>query len=303
MQAQTHKEPDLERYISYITSFIPEPQKSDVVFYHNGSIAIGKVNAYLGGSDINTKQYYHIVVLDNDPPHLSEGAKRMYFHKHHAVMLPPEHEYRIGGMFSACGYYYYLIVSRDVIEQIAREYYDRAVSLNVVQSTVSLQAVNLLNQIELELAGKKPGAGAMSRYLLSVFIAHIFRGARADDRAETLIDTGGITKACDYIERYYNSQIDIDELAHIATISKYHFMRQFKQATGLTPYSYIKQLRLQKGRALLIETNLTVSEIAKMCGFVSSSHFASNFRKRFHTTPSCLRKDSKQHFQNSISAV
>ena len=286
----------MDKYIEYITSFVPDHKKPKIVFNKSNRMAIGRVNIYLGGNNIQTRQYYHIVALETEPPNIFDGNKTIYCHKHHVVMLPPEHEYRIGRMFCTCGYYYYLIVDRKLIEQISQEFFGVTLSPGVMQSTVSLQAISLLNQVGAELAQKKPGYETVSKCLLSVFFTHMFREMRFDDYSRALIDTGGITRACEYIQQYYNSHIDIDELARIANFSRYHFIRQFKQATGYTPYHYIKQLRLQKGHALLTDTNLTVSEIAGICGFLSPSHFTSDFKSKFHMTPSRLREETKTAF-------
>ena len=287
----------MEAYIEYINSFIPGHQKKTPVFHQNSFMLLGKATAYHGGSHVNTRQCFHIVIHSSDtPPPLTEGRKTLYFKKQHAVMLPPERDFVVGGEYCPCNAYRYLIVKKDVIEQIAKDYFGRPASLGILQSTVSPQILNLFSLLEMELANPKAGSEIVAKSMLSIFICSMLRSVTETHPSLEQTDGDGISLACAYIEEYYNSPIDIDDLARVANISKYHFMRQFKQATGRSPHSYLKQIRLQKSCELLMDTDFTVSEVARMCGFLSASHFTSEFKKLYLVTPSHARKQRKQHF-------
>lgn len=66
--------------------------------------------------------------------------------------------------------------------------------------------------------------------------------------------------------------------------------RHIKEATGLTPDSYIKRLRLVSARVKLRETDTTITDIAYLCGFANSNHFTTLYKKVFGITPSEERR-------------
>lgn len=75
------------------------------------------------------------------------------------------------------------------------------------------------------------------------------------------------------------------ELARELGISRTHLFRAFRQSTGVTPYAFIADLRLQKAKEMLQQTDRTATEIALECGFASSSHFAFAFKRVHGTCP------------------
>lgn len=80
-------------------------------------------------------------------------------------------------------------------------------------------------------------------------------------------------------------QHSLDDLAREAGMSKFHFLRSFRDMTGLTPHAYLTQLRLAKAFTLLNTTDRAVTEIATECGFSDQPHFIRCFKKMWGTTP------------------
>ena len=102
-----------------------------------------------------------------------------------------------------------------------------------------------------------------------------------------------VEQAIIYIETYYNSNITINEICNTIYISPCHFQRIFKNATNKTPYQYITEFRLNKSKEKLNEENISISEIARLCGFLSSGHFSTVFKKNEGQTPSEYRNSLK----------
>lgn len=94
-----------------------------------------------------------------------------------------------------------------------------------------------------------------------------------------------IGEVIDYLERNYKSRIYLDEMADRACMSKRHFHRIFKNATGESPLDYLIQIRLQKARELLRTTCLAVSDVAYESGFADVNHFIKKFKKHLLVTP------------------
>lgn len=93
-----------------------------------------------------------------------------------------------------------------------------------------------------------------------------------------------------YIASRFDQPISIAELAEVANVSVFHFCRAFKSATGVTPYRYVVNERIEEGKRLLRTTDASVMDIALAVGFENHAHFSSTFKKQVGVTPSAWRK-------------
>lgn len=119
------------------------------------------------------------------------------------------------------------------------------------------------------------------------------RGARSRSGSGT--DRGGglgaapLARVVDHMNAHLADRISLDELAAVAHLSKHHFIREFKAATGLPPYAYLTDLRLTEG-ARLLRTTRTIDSIARACGYRSASQFAKSFARAHGVSPSTYRR-------------
>lgn len=103
-----------------------------------------------------------------------------------------------------------------------------------------------------------------------------------------------LTETCKYIQENYHKNITIKELANNVALSPSYFLKMFKKNANTTPTEYIISIRLANAKQLLTESNLTVAQIAEMCGFNDASYFSYYFRRRFGIKPSEYRvKENK----------
>jgi transcriptional regulator GlxA family with amidase domain len=80
------------------------------------------------------------------------------------------------------------------------------------------------------------------------------------------------------------------ELARTVKVSPRQLERLFRKYLGRTPTRFYLELRLDKARRLLQQTEMTVLDVALACGFVSASHFSKCYRERFVKTPRAERQ-------------
>ena len=85
--------------------------------------------------------------------------------------------------------------------------------------------------------------------------------------------------------------IGLAELAELVGLSPYHFARAFKASAGLPPHRYLMERRVERAKGLLTGTSMAVTEIAHSCGFASSQHMATVFRRFVGATPSAYRRE------------
>ena len=99
------------------------------------------------------------------------------------------------------------------------------------------------------------------------------------------LSTSKLRQIKEYIHEHLERNLTVIELAEIAQISPYHFIRLFKKATARTPHQYILQQRIEKARYLLQHQEMTIAEIAALVGFCDQSHFTKYFKQIVGMTP------------------
>ena len=98
----------------------------------------------------------------------------------------------------------------------------------------------------------------------------------------------------DYIEAHLGEPLTLDSLARAACLSRFHFARAFRRATGASPMSYITARRLESAKQLLREGRAeTICDVAAELGFCDQSHFTRVFRKATGLTPSHYARQAR----------
>ena len=93
-----------------------------------------------------------------------------------------------------------------------------------------------------------------------------------------------------YIHQHLDAPLDLDTLAQVACLSKFHFIRLFKDVYGQTPRQYLIAKRLERASKLLIHSSLTFHEICQEVGLKDSSSFGRLFKRSFGATPHLYRQ-------------
>ncbi len=100
-----------------------------------------------------------------------------------------------------------------------------------------------------------------------------------------------IKKSIEYInENYSDSQISSEIIASYSNITPTYFRKIFKKIYSVTPNKYINNLRINKAKMLLENTDYTIDEIAYRCGYQDYSYFSKVFSKITDTSPGEYRK-------------
>lgn len=98
-----------------------------------------------------------------------------------------------------------------------------------------------------------------------------------------------VYKVIEYIKENYHRHISLEEIAQITYMSKTYLSTLFKKETGYSISEYINGIRIERARSLLIDSNIAIVEIARMCGFEDQSYFTKVFRKTTGITPKKCR--------------
>ena len=103
--------------------------------------------------------------------------------------------------------------------------------------------------------------------------------ARRDAGARTL------HRAVAFIEANLGERFSLEILARQAGVSRFHFARQFRRATGFSPMEYLMRQRIERGKRILARGEVSICEVAATLGFCDQSHFTRTFRRMTGQSP------------------
>ncbi|MGF6769978.1 AraC family transcriptional regulator [Paraburkholderia sp. GAS199] len=101
-----------------------------------------------------------------------------------------------------------------------------------------------------------------------------------------------LRRVVDFIEAHLEDDLGVNELAAIACLSPFYFSRAFKQATGQSPYRYLGQRRIEHAKTLLLNSRISLAEVASRCQFASQASFTRAFTAAMGCSPGRFRQNS-----------
>lgn len=159
----------------------------------------------------------------------------------------------------------------------------KAQSKDVVQNFDGKNFIKYIEEIYssyMENKDKKIISGLIYLLLLDVI----------DKVEEKSFHNDVVGKAISILHERYASEISIDELCDELHISKYYFIRIFNKEIGVPPKKYLTNIRIEKARILLVNTNKTIGQIAELSGFKNEENIYYAFKKELNISPDSFRK-------------
>lgn len=195
-----------------------------------------------------------------------------------------------------------LWIDRDVVAEIAD-----AVGCKQGPSVGLVRDAHRITSLGAVLAeeSRSTDAGALlaSDAITEAMIAIALRGVIArNDEARAPVDPA-IASAVRHIEASYAEPLTVDGMARVAGMSRFHFSRRFRDATGCSPYRYLVDVRLARAAELLRRGRCGVTEAALSVGFSDPSRFARMFRQRFGASPAQWAAAKRSRVLHLLPAV
>jgi AraC-like DNA-binding protein len=88
--------------------------------------------------------------------------------------------------------------------------------------------------------------------------------------------------------------IGVADMARVAGMSRFHFIRVFARASGVSPGRYLAKLRLEESLRLIREGGHTLKGVAEVCGYGDTNYFSKCFRRTFGVAPGAFRNAMRQ---------
>jgi AraC-like DNA-binding protein len=98
-----------------------------------------------------------------------------------------------------------------------------------------------------------------------------------------------LLRAKDLADARFFEQLDVDDMARAAGLSRAHFSREFRAAFGESPHNYLLTRRMERAAALLRNTDRSVADVCLSVGLQSVGSFTTSFKRTYGLTPTAYR--------------
>lgn len=122
--------------------------------------------------------------------------------------------------------------------------------------------------------------------VMEELLFHLLRGSSgATLRRAAADDDGRIRRARSYLQKHVGARVSVDEVARHVAMSASHFAHRFREVVRVSPMMYLKHLRLERARVLMLGDGLGAAEAGSTVGYASPSHFTRDFKSHFGAPP------------------
>lgn len=149
----------------------------------------------------------------------------------------------------------------------------------------------LVNLLVDAVRDPDPSAQLYGDALVTSIAIRLYRGNQSSIKGPTKLSPLQLSDALGFLEANLPSRVALATLAKLAGLSQSHYHRAFKASTGLAPYAWQLQARIERSKALLLDTSGSLEDVAEATGFADAVHFGRTFRKLTGATPSAWRRD------------
>ena len=150
----------------------------------------------------------------------------------------------------------------------------------VIKDVVGRLLLSLQSPLETSVLGKGLVSELLFRIMCSENAASLYALAMKNT------NIARIDKALKRIHSSYREPLPVDSLASLVNMSPSAFHRSFQDVTSSSPVQYIKKIRLNKARELLLDQGVRVGEAATDVGYESAAQFSREFKRYFGNSPS-----------------
>jgi AraC family transcriptional regulator len=183
-----------------------------------------------------------------------------------------------------------------LLDAVAEEIYGAEAGRTVLMRRLAIYddvLSRLVQALLSELQAGGPGDELMGDLLGRAIALHFLRChsnlAPAGLEGPNKIAVGRLRRVLDHMHAHLDEALSLAELARLSGLSPSQFARGFRETVGRAPHRYPSDLRIERARELLENTEKSVTDIGPVCGFAQPSHFATTFRKRVGMSPRAWR--------------
>ena len=235
------------------------------------------------------KEEYYIIFTVSGRGVMMHKGKEISLEKNNAVLIYC-HDYQYYATASSEPWEHYWVHFNG---KGAKNYYN-IINENTILSVHIKEAEGFLANMEGIMRNSGVNdirQSVMSSMYITNMLTMMVMGKYSIDNVKILTQHQEILKrTISFIRENYAQPITLDDFTKIAHLSKYYFIKLFKQFTGMTPYEYLINYRTNQAKKLLRRTEEPISQVAFKAGFQDECNFIRTFRRITGTTPLDFRR-------------
>jgi AraC-like DNA-binding protein len=248
-------------------------------------VTFGEVTYAPGGTcGPRIQQDYQLVAIYEGEAHISIDDRVNHLPPHHVALMRPGHQEFFQFAAATATHHTWCAVHPALV--------DAPLADALAGAPFCLPITSRLHSlIELGLSfapSELPAANdLLSQLGLCALFAYVFEAEQTTVRTLT---PAVVIHAQQFIESNLASRIGLEDIARAVHVSPAYLVRCFRQHLRTTPIRYLWDMRTRRGAQLLVQSGLSVGEIAEQCGFQSQFHFSRAIKRRYGLSPRMLRR-------------
>ncbi|MEN6324886.1 MAG: AraC family transcriptional regulator [Syntrophomonas sp.] len=290
----------IEQQLSKILGEVPfpfsitDPENTVDVYYNSSMVVLDTKGSVDFPCDFHAHSSYEflIPITSLTVIKLDHNTFPVEFNK--LMPINPEQAHGAAGCYKNCNCFGWHI-DDNFVKSIANTMYGKSeVAFFNDFIPVSKEVNSLLGWFMEEYKHKQAGMSFVLDVLVTELTIRLLRQVKNSCSyiAEKRVSSANpnIERTIEYLHDNYQAHFSLQDVAHVANLSPYHFLRLFKNQTGKTPYAYLLDIKIEKAKVLLRSKKHTVTEVCFLCGFNNTSHFATLFKRKVGLSPSDYSK-------------
>lgn len=153
---------------------------------------------------------------------------------------------------------------------------------------------NLTRQLASAVGDPDPTSQLYGDGLVTAILARFARGSSSAQAKNQGLARWQLRRVLEFLDAQFPKPVQLSSLASLTGLSQAHFARAFKASTGCAPYQWQLRSRIDRAKALMLQTSDSLDDIAAATGFADAAHFGRTFRRMAGTTPAHWRLSHKR---------
>lgn len=241
------------------------------------------------GIKAHSHEYYHLLCVRSGVLDFTLDDSSFQLHAGDLVLVPKGHMHSFCNSADVPSDYYELkftLLSQSLTQTLAT--CDSCVRSDSFAFSLVEHIANEYQQCRTKMDDSAAAA-------LTTLVFHLTAESRIVSRDEpNVIDTTGYTplaqKVVSFLLAHFAENLTLDEVSAGVGISKNYLCNAFKHSTGITILDCLNLIRIRKAAELIVYSDLTLTQVAQMCGYVSTSHFNRVFARYVGLPPGQCRR-------------